>query len=142
MTTKRAAARGLLLVLTGCGGGLRFRDQPVIWRVDDARSIGEPQAREFLPVQWFTDLVVMRRLERALALPDLEPAWNVNALEEVPDSTWFTNRVGVHDLTPEETTTSTMEPSLRTSFVRASKTAFMYCIVAIYAKAVYRESGA
>ena len=36
-----------------------------------------------------------------------------------------------------QTTTSTMEPSLRTSLVRASKVAFIYCMIAIYAGIVH-----
>jgi hypothetical protein len=41
-------------------------------------------------------------LDRALSLPDREPAWNTNALEEVPNSTWFENRIGVRPLSPME----------------------------------------
>jgi hypothetical protein len=37
-----------------------------------------------------------------MELPRDERALGVNALDEVPDSTWFTNRIGVRDLTPGE----------------------------------------
>jgi len=33
-------------------------------------------------------------------LPRDRRALGVNALDEVPDSTWFTNRIGVRELTP------------------------------------------
>lgn len=85
----------------GCGG-LRFRDQPVVWSVDDERAIHEPEEREYFALPYFADLFALRRLERAMALRDLEPAWNVNALEEVPDSTWFENRLGRREMTPQE----------------------------------------
>jgi hypothetical protein len=39
---------------------------------------------------------------RPLELPRARRARGVNALDEVPDSTWFTNRIGVRDLTPDE----------------------------------------
>lgn len=87
--------------LIGCASQ-RFRDQHIVWSVDDMRSIEEPEEREYLRIQYFADLFALRRLEKALALPDLEPAWNVNALEEVPDSSWFQNRIGRRMMTTEE----------------------------------------
>ncbi|NVB80743.1 MAG: hypothetical protein HOV81_20270 [Kofleriaceae bacterium] len=39
---------------------------------------------------------------RVLSLPEKRRARGVNSFDEVPDSTWFTNRIGVRDLTPEE----------------------------------------
>lgn len=89
------------LCLLGCGSA-RFRDQPVVWSLGDTRAIPEPEEREYLIKQYFADIFVMRRLERALTLPDEERAWNVNALEEVPDSSWFQNRLGRRSFTPEE----------------------------------------
>ncbi len=81
--------------LTGSGcGRLRFADRPCVWQVDDKRPIAEPEGRDYLIIQYFADVFAMRRLERTLALPDLEPAHDVNAMEEVPDSTWFENRIG------------------------------------------------
>jgi hypothetical protein len=43
-----------------------------------------------------------RRLIRALELPRPRRALGVNAFDEVPDSTWFTNRIGVRDLALDE----------------------------------------
>jgi len=45
---------------------------------------------------------VIERINRALELRDLEPAGNANSLDEVPDSTWFQNRVGVRSVSPAE----------------------------------------
>ena len=85
-----AAAAGV-----GCTSQVRFADRPVVWAIDDARSIAEPEEREYLRYQYFGDLFFLRRSQRALELRDHEPAWNVNAVEEVPDSTWFENRLGL-----------------------------------------------
>ncbi len=41
-------------------------------------------------------------MTRALDLPRARRAQGVNALDEVPDSTWFTNRIGVRELSPDE----------------------------------------
>lgn len=97
-TVAFAIAAGSLM---GCGS-LRFRDQPVVWAVDDARSIEEPEEREYLKLAYFADVFALRRLERTLALPNTEPAHNANAMEEVPDSTWFQNRMSRREYTPAE----------------------------------------
>jgi hypothetical protein len=97
-----AAALLLAAASGGCGGGVRFVDRPPVWRVDDARHIAEPEEIGFSIIQTMADVFVMRRLERALTLPDLEPAHNTNSLDEVPDSSWFTNRIGVRRMTAQE----------------------------------------
>lgn len=90
-----------LVCAAGCGAG-RFKDQPVVWQVDDRRSIAEPEERPFDKYSLGLDWFITRRLTRTLELPDKEPAHNTNALDEVPDSTWFTNRIGVRPVSPAE----------------------------------------
>lgn len=90
-------------VLTGgCGAAPVFRDQPPVWRVDDARSIAEPKERPFHVKPYFANVFVLDALDRALELRDEEPAWNTNSLDEVPNSTWFENRIGVRPIAPSE----------------------------------------
>lgn len=106
--TKRAgriaATASIAAVAWGCGT-IRFKDQPVVWDVDDRRDIAEPAEREYLRYAYFADVFALRRLERAMQLHDTEPAHDVNALEEVPNSTWFENRLSWLDLTPEQIAT-------------------------------------
>jgi len=89
--------------VTACAdlpGRLRFHNQPAHWRVQDRVPIARPRA---LPVERFDpDMWFYRPVDYVLDVPDPHPAENVNALGEVPDSTWFTNRIGVRDLTPAE----------------------------------------
>lgn len=80
----------------------RFKDQPVVWRVDDTRDIPPVREREFLVHQYAADIIVLRRTTRALELHGSTPARNANALDEVPDSSWFTNRIGVRAMSSEE----------------------------------------
>src|SRR4029453_2625904 len=74
----------------------RFYPDDPIWRDGDTRDIPPVAAfdlsksYEFLN-ETFTDSVKSRG-----------PALNVNTLGEVPDSSWFTNRLGRHDMTIEE----------------------------------------
>jgi len=44
----------------------------------------------------------LRLITRALELSRPRRALGINAIDEVPDSTWFTNRIGVRDLTLDE----------------------------------------
>jgi hypothetical protein len=82
---------------------VRFANAPAVDRVDDRRDVpARPSEREFIHALYHYDGVVQRRLTRAMELPRDGRALGVNALDEVPDSTWFTNRIGVRDLTPGE----------------------------------------
>jgi hypothetical protein len=98
----RTIALATLTILAGCGPRLRFRDAPVVWYVDDEQDIAEPEKRDFSHIEYFVDILGFDRLQRTLRLPDLEHAHNVNAIDEVPNSTWFTNRIGVRPVSPAE----------------------------------------
>jgi hypothetical protein len=101
--------RALLLALTtmlttpGCAAASpTFRDAPPVWKVDDARDIPEPTEREFDAKDYFAKIFVTERLDRTLSLRDEQLAANINSLEEVPDSTWFQNRIGRRRVLPAE----------------------------------------
>jgi hypothetical protein len=90
------------LPIAGCVSAPRFKDQPAVWKVDDTRDIKPVEPREFLVYQYAADIVALRRTTRALELRGSRPALNVNSLDEVPDSSWFTNRLGVRTVSAEE----------------------------------------
>ena len=90
------------LALGGCVSNGQFSDQPVVWRVNDHEHIDEPEELPFDRYATLADAFALRRVTRLLELHDLEPAHNTNALDEVPDSTWFTNRIGIRDVAPDE----------------------------------------
>jgi len=55
------------------------------------------------PLIWDgADNLIFRPLSRAFAIDPPGDAVDVNSLDEVPDSSWFTNRIGTHDLTLDE----------------------------------------
>jgi len=83
---------------------------PVVWYEDDARPV--PLPKEFEPPQIVSEVraTVSRPVARALdparwISGDDGPAWNPNALGEVPNSSWFTNRMGLRQLSADELAT-------------------------------------
>jgi hypothetical protein len=101
----RAAIITVLVV--GCAGSpvpdVRFANAPIVEAMDDRRDVPvKPQARDpGLFVHQF-DGSFYRPVLRVLELPRAQRAQGVNALDEVPDSTWFTNRIGAREITPDE----------------------------------------
>jgi len=100
--------RGLAItvVLAACSGSrvgpVRFANAPPVWRIDDRRDVATtPRPRPFLRYSYHFDSYYLRTV-RGLALTRARRAVGVNSFDEVPDSTWFTNRVGIRDLTPDE----------------------------------------
>lgn len=89
------------MALGGCAPPT-FLDQAVVWQVDDRRDIPEPAEREFLAKRYMADVFLFRRLPRAMELRPGVPAQNTNALDEVPDSSWFQNRIGVRRVSAKE----------------------------------------
>jgi len=81
---------------------LRFRNAPIVTAVPDVHRLPRPAAREFLRTTYFFDAFLGRRSVRLLAGEHSGRAGAVNALDEVPDSSWFQNRAGARPLSPDE----------------------------------------
>jgi len=95
-------ARSLVLIpLLGCASA-RFSDAPVVWKVADDGHIPEPEEDRYNRYTHYLDSFLVGRVERALRLPDDELARDLNAIDEVPDSAWFENRIGRYALTPDD----------------------------------------
>jgi hypothetical protein len=74
-----------------------------LWEDPDRRLFRGPPAKYHSGK--YTDIidqVALRPLARALAVDPGAEAINLNTLDEVPDSSWFTNRMGRHAMTPEQ----------------------------------------
>ena len=100
----------LLVLAAGCAGGsnspvgeLRFHNQDPVWVVNDRHNVAvQPEDKPFFKSLYHLDGYLYKRGDRWMAMRPERRAVNVNSLDEVPDSTWFTNRIGVRDMTPEE----------------------------------------
>jgi len=97
------------------GAAEPLRDEPVIWHEDDRRPTPVLEERDpnllwdmihdsvVLPVGRHTrpDRLV-RRIGTLFGGEHVPAAANVNALDEVPNSAWFTNRIGLYPLSAAE----------------------------------------
>lgn len=96
-----------LIILAGCAatdrvGPVRFVNAPPTWRVNDRLHTPKPpEERPFLRAFYHVDSFYLRAT-RGLNLERSRRSIGINALDEVPDSTWFTNRIGRREVTPEE----------------------------------------
>jgi hypothetical protein len=96
-------AIAIVALLAACGApahrGPRFANAPIVWRVDDQKDVPEkPAPRPFAEKIYFFDAFVYDPVAHALRVPPPRHAMDVNALDEVPDSTWFENRIGRREL--------------------------------------------
>jgi hypothetical protein len=108
-------ALSALLVIGAGGAASILRDAPIVWHDDDRRDIPKPAVRDPNDIRAALDATLFRPLGRFLnpvrwvraigSIPDNQraaPAANLNALDEVPSSSWFTNRIGLFPLTPAD----------------------------------------
>jgi hypothetical protein len=96
----------LCIVLAGCGsspvGTIRFQPAAPVWRVDDRTPLEKPPLERHFYRTFNKVNTTLARGARAMQLRDGKRVLDTNALDEVPDSTWFTNRIGIRDLTLDE----------------------------------------
>jgi hypothetical protein len=92
-----------LVAVAGCGG---FRPYPLadpMWRDPDRRTFDEKPAEYVSGLYWDgADQMVFRPFARFWAVDPGGEAANVNAFDEVPDSSWWTNRIGERAVSPAE----------------------------------------
>jgi hypothetical protein len=102
-----ASLLGAIALAIACSApqptGPRFANQPIVWRIDDRADVPvQPVARPFAQKIYFFDAYVYDPVVHALAVPAPRHALDVNAIDEVPDSSWFENRIGRRELSPDE----------------------------------------
>lgn len=112
----RCASALVYALLAGrVAAGEPLRDDPVRWHEDDRRHVAERPAERDPSLTWdlFDDGVAApvarffdpTRAVRWASVPfggnHVKSAQNVNRLDEAPNSSWFTNRIGLFPLTVE-----------------------------------------
>jgi hypothetical protein len=96
----------VFLQVIGCAAAVprvRFQNAPVVWEVDDRRDVPvKPRERIYYNDAYDVQHTYVQQLTDPMALKAPARAASVNAIDEVPDSTWFTNRIGRRDVTVDE----------------------------------------
>ncbi len=92
------------LLLSACGGTLRsFPLEEPMWRDPDRRPFEGTPEDYFSPLAWDgADQTIFRPISRFFAVDPAGESINVNAVDEVADSSWFHNRIGHRAMTPTE----------------------------------------
>jgi hypothetical protein len=116
-----------LSLLAGCGSRPRFPQKEPYTRDTDLDPVSlkcekRPTEKEpnhvscapdpyVSPLAWdAADNTVFRPLAKIFAVDPPQEARNVNAFDEVPDSAWFTNRIGKKKIPLEELTRGACKP--------------------------------
>ena len=106
LRVRRASAFvGLIALLAACGGPevRRFPLADPIWIDPDESALEEPPDEYFSGFVWdAVDQTFFEPTSRYLSLDVPRAAPNVNAFDEAPDSSWFTNRLSLYDMSIEE----------------------------------------
>ena len=95
-------------LLAACGsssavGTLRFHNKAPVTKVSDRKDTPKKPADHPFPEKlYFFDAVFYDRVDNYMKLDPPRRALDINSMGELPDSTWFTNRIGVRDLTLDE----------------------------------------
>jgi hypothetical protein len=81
----------------------RFPLAPPFWEDPDQTHMSERPSEYYSGMRGDAlDQNVFRRLSQPFAFQLTDEAMNVNAVDEVPNSSWFHNRIGLHPISPEE----------------------------------------
>jgi hypothetical protein len=88
----------------GCASSIRqFSTKPAVLKVDDRHPFPGPVDESYAPLGWdAADNILFRPLSHAFLLEQASQAIDVNALDEVPDSSWYVNRISRRPMTAEE----------------------------------------
>ena len=96
------------MLLLSCGGHRAFTSPPQL--PDDRQYIPEPEEREYSWVADGFDKIFTDQLEQSFDLSRQfrhlfskpKQAYNVDAFDEIPNSSWFTNRNGIKKMSLDE----------------------------------------
>jgi hypothetical protein len=93
-----------LVLLCACSSApARFPLAAPLWQDPDMVPFGPAPEEYISPMVWDVgDQTLFYPLTRVFAVDPAGESVNVNALDEVPDSSWFTNRIGLHGMSPAQ----------------------------------------
>lgn len=91
------------LLMIGCASHpYRFRDSEPITEYNDRRPVPVPKPNEYKAYSYKYDVLVLRPAVKNFDVSKVNPARDVNSMDEVPASSWFTPRLGYKNISPGE----------------------------------------
>lgn len=104
--------RKLLILLmfgtlfSGCASrSFRFADAPAVWDLQDRQPIPLPETTKYIRADYYFSVLVRRPAVSAFNFVPGLPAQDVNAVDQVPKSSWFNPRLGFREISPQEMVT-------------------------------------
>jgi hypothetical protein len=128
MDSERMVLAACIVLAAGCAGGLRrFPLRTPMATDTDLQPVSVPCRRDptpkdpahiscaprpyVSPLAWDgIDNSIFRPLSGVFAVRAPSESVNVNSLDEVPDSAWFTNRIGAHSMTADDLALGSCKP--------------------------------
>jgi hypothetical protein len=93
----------IALLISACSSQTyRFTDADPVKRDNDTRPVPVPEATRFERVKFGGEAMLRRPISEGLHFSGNRPAMDVNSIDDVPVSSWFTPRLGYVDISPEE----------------------------------------
>lgn len=104
LTCVAVCALGIIGVEWGCSlGHLQYPLASPLWEDPDTHHVPEEPSPYYSGIIGdFLDHSFFRKLADLFSFPLSDEASNVNAIDEVPNSSWFINRIGLFPVTPEQ----------------------------------------
>jgi len=96
----------VVVLVTGCASGfdtVRYQNAAPVTIVNDRVHLPtQPASLDFVKKSEYFEAFALEPVLRFTAVKPKRRAANVSSLDEVPDSTWFRNRIGVRELSLDE----------------------------------------
>ena len=90
-------------LLIGCAPkSFRFADKPVVWRIADDQPCEIPNTTRYIRMDYYYKVLVRRPTTQSLSVKPTTRSQDVNALDHIPASSWYTPRLGYRDVSADE----------------------------------------
>lgn len=93
----------LLNMVAACGfSSYHFMKAAPVTSYNDMQPGPVPEKNDFMPASYQYDLLVRRPVVQGMEVSKHTPSRDVNAFDDVPSSSWYTQRLGYREITPED----------------------------------------
>jgi hypothetical protein len=91
------------VIFSGCASHVfRFADSPPVWDEGDRQPVAVPDEIDYEKTYYYFNNIVRRPIINTIEAARIPRAGDVNSVDEVPASSWFTPRLGYKEVSPDE----------------------------------------